>query len=499
VIKGLLDGARVLVVDDDEVDQMLVRRALKRIGAEFVVTTATSAAEALATLRRTPVDCVLSDLHMPGDDGAWLLERVRTEGLDVPVVVLTGQGDEGVAVALMKAGAADYVPKDTLSPERLAAALRHAIRFHRTEREARRTRERLALALEATGLGTWELDPKTGSVSRDARCNAVYGREETSDVGTVEDAFGDVHPEDRASVEAAMAQALDPASDGRFRSDHRLPPGRGERWVRAEGRVYFLDRSPVRFVGTAQDITRQRTEELDARRRIEFEQQLIGIVSHDLRNPVSAMILGAQLVSKRVPAGSPLAETAGRILSSGDRAARLIRDLLDFTQVRTGRQLPLDLRPADVHTVCAVTVDELSVNYPSRTVLRSSEGDGQGWWDPDRIGQIVGNLLRNAITYSPEGSPVSVRSVGGSDQVTIEVCNDNRAGPIPEEIRATLFQPFQRGERRFDSERSVGLGLFIVSEIVAGHRGSVHLRSDTSGTTFLVRLPRDSRRASPPG
>ena len=114
---------RVIVIDDDDVDRMAVRRSLKASGIDADVTEATDAASALALLHSTPFDCALCDFRMPGSDGLELLRRLRAEGFSIPVIMLTGFGDEQTAVELMKAGASDYLAKP-VNTEQLLFALR---------------------------------------------------------------------------------------------------------------------------------------------------------------------------------------------------------------------------------------------------------------------------------------------------------------------------------------------------------------------------------------
>jgi CheY-like chemotaxis protein len=119
---------RILVVDDDDVDRMAVKRALKATGLGAAVTEAENAEDALALIEKLPFDCALLDYRMPGSDGLEVVRRAREKGLLVPFIMLTGFGDEQTAVELMKAGAADYIPKSSLTAERLALSLRTATR-----------------------------------------------------------------------------------------------------------------------------------------------------------------------------------------------------------------------------------------------------------------------------------------------------------------------------------------------------------------------------------
>lgn len=124
----LRDGiVRVLVVDDDLVDRMAVRRHLAGIGGTVEVTEAESVLEAIGKITDTPFDCVLLDFNLPDGDGLTFLRGMRTAGVSVPVVMLTGQADPEVTADLMQAGAADYIPKDALSAERLLQSLQRAI------------------------------------------------------------------------------------------------------------------------------------------------------------------------------------------------------------------------------------------------------------------------------------------------------------------------------------------------------------------------------------
>jgi PAS domain S-box-containing protein len=490
----LTRGLRVLLVDDDEVDRMAVIRALRQLGAGVDVTEAESALAAIEFLRTELFDCVISDLDMPGHDGAWFMAQVKAQGVEVPFVVLTGQGDEQLAVALMKAGATDYVPKTTISASRLGHVLQHAIRVHRAECEAQRAQERLHLALGATGLGIWDIDLRTRELSCDPRCREIYGVA-AEDTLSLEQALAAMHVEDHTLVRARAVQALDPASGGRYEGEHRVIgiSDSVERWVHATGQVYFIESRPVRFVGTVQDVTTQKLEKTAAWHRLEFEQLLIGIVSHDLRNPISAMMMGAQIITAKAPPDSALTSTGARILSSGARAMRLIRDLLDFTQVRIGHGLPVDKQPCDIHAVCQQALDECGLSHPDRKIILEKHGPGEGLWDPDRIGQVIGNLTRNAVSYSPAATPITVRCIGSADRVELEVHNHNLGDPIAPDVLATLFQPFRRGEKKYDAARSVGLGLFIVREIVVTHGGAVYVHSTAEdGTTFRVELPRQS-------
>jgi signal transduction histidine kinase len=127
------EKTKVLVVDDDEIDRMAVRRALNKAGVKIQLVEVSDGNSAIATLSNNSYDCVFLDYRLPDQDGLSLLQNLRSQEIRVPVIVLTGQGDEQIAVELMKAGAIDYLSKSRISPEILAQVLRNAIRVHKAE------------------------------------------------------------------------------------------------------------------------------------------------------------------------------------------------------------------------------------------------------------------------------------------------------------------------------------------------------------------------------
>ncbi len=225
--------------------------------------------------------------------------------------------------------------------------------------------------------------------------------------------------------------------------------------------------------------------------RAAFEQQLIGIVSHDLRTPTSAVALGASLLAKDSTLNERQASIAGRVVSSAGRIARMIRDLLDFTAVRLGQGLPMTPVATDLHELARKVVAEVQMAHPGRQLELTLSGSTAGHWDPDRISQVITNLVTNAMHYSPHDTTVGVECRGDApSMVSLTVRNQGPA--IPTALLPELFSPLHRGPDTSDpNRRSVGLGLFIVDGIVRGHRGTVDVRSnDTEGTAFTVRLPR---------
>jgi phosphoserine phosphatase RsbU/P len=243
--------------------------------------------------------------------------------------------------------------------------------------------------------------------------------------------------------------------------------------------------------------SRKRLEELvaeatrlqaEAKDRALFAEQMVGIVSHDLRNPLSSIAMGTALLV-RGDLSESQQRTLSRISRSADRANRLIADLLDFTQGRLGQGLTVSLKATNLHEAIAETVDELALVHPGRTLKHRREGAGSCLADANRLAQLVGNLVSNAVAYGQAQTPVTVTSTIDASSFSIAVHNDGP--PIPPHVQAHIFQPMTRGPHASSTGRSVGLGLFIVREIARAHGGSAQVLSTAEdGTTFSAVFPR---------
>jgi sigma-B regulation protein RsbU (phosphoserine phosphatase) len=221
--------------------------------------------------------------------------------------------------------------------------------------------------------------------------------------------------------------------------------------------------------------------------RAQFAEQMVGIVSHDLRNPLQAILMSTYVLGRSQLTNGQTG-SVGRIVSSATRAQRLIADLLDFTQARLGRGLAVTPREIDLRALAAGSLDELASAFPGRELRHRHEGPHACVADPDRLVQLIGNLVSNALSYGASDRPVTLATAASEDGFEIRVHNEGQ--PIAADLLPVLFEPMSRGINTPDTMKSVGLGLFIVREIALAHRGSVHVSSNAEGgTTFVVRCP----------
>ena len=216
----------------------------------------------------------------------------------------------------------------------------------------------------------------------------------------------------------------------------------------------------------------------------EFRERFIGMLAHDLRQPLSAIFMSSQLQQR---AGGKAAKFAEMQLRAARRMKRMIGELLDFTRNRPETGIPIQRKSVDFSELARTSVDEIGLAHPDVSVNLSIEGSCVGNWDADRLAQVCSNLIGNAIEHSPPNTPVTVALRGSSDAVALRVTNIGP--PIPDSVRSTLFEPFRRGSAR-QSTGGVGLGLHIVSQIVSAHDGTVDVESSELGTHFTVNVPK---------
>lgn len=221
-------------------------------------------------------------------------------------------------------------------------------------------------------------------------------------------------------------------------------------------------------------------------------QEVLAIVSHDLRNPLTAISNVAQLLSRNKDA--KVQRLAANLKRSTERATRLIADLLDFSQARMGGGIPIQRAPLDLRELLRDTVNTMSQSDPNRLIALRVDGDLTGQWDRERLQQALINLLANALAHSPADSTVYMTGADTGRDIRIRITNDNLSGAIPPEIHRHLFEPFKRFSIDSANPRhSVGLGLYIVDQIVRGHDGQILVESAERQTHFTLVLPRAAR------
>jgi two-component system, sensor histidine kinase and response regulator len=219
---------------------------------------------------------------------------------------------------------------------------------------------------------------------------------------------------------------------------------------------------------------------------LRMNEVFVAVLGHDLRNPLGAIVNGAELVA-RLSEDERTLKVARLIRSSADRMTRMIEQLLDVARIRSGR---IEMKPAehDLRDLARGLIAELDRGEGTRVRL-TANGDTRGRFDGDRIAAAVSNLVGNAMQHGGEGAPIEVHVDGAApDELVLRVANE---GVIPPEVLSTMFEPFHTSGPTSRAHGGLGLGLYIVQEFVRAHGGTVRARSSQEqGTVFEARLPR---------
>ncbi|HTJ43788.1 MAG TPA: HAMP domain-containing sensor histidine kinase [Kofleriaceae bacterium] len=214
--------------------------------------------------------------------------------------------------------------------------------------------------------------------------------------------------------------------------------------------------------------------------REELRERFIGILGHDLRAPLQVVSLA--LARMREGADDAAAKTLDRGQRAVERMDRMIKDVLDFARTQLGQGLPARPTANDMGAICRAAVDESRGAHPGRRIVVTTRGDLRGFWDHDRVAQALTNLIANAIAHGED--PIDVRAIDQGAHVVTEV--ENPGPPIPEEVRAHLFEPFRRGPTQGEG---LGLGLYIVGAIALTHGAICDVIADGT-TNFRITWPR---------
>ncbi|MFP2896143.1 ATP-binding protein [Corallococcus sp. 4LFB] len=479
----------ILNVNDDLASRYVTSRVLSLSG--FQVLEAGTGRETLA-LADERTDLVILDVRLPDMSGLEVCRRLKASPRTRSTLVLhlsaqaVGPGDRAQG---LEHGADAYLVAP-VDPEELVAQVHALLRLRRAEREVRvlsdqvqQQRRLLELAMGSAadpialydGDGTLIFANQAVATSRGSHHVHVPGR--------TMDALRAMDPQ----LEP-FAKSLDAA-----RRTGQVQRGRITLSSDTGVRHFEYTMSPATgptgaveaVIATGQDITELRNAE-------DFREQFIGILGHDLRNPLNALSMSAQQLQRQGELSDRQRVFTERILTSAERMERMIRQLLDFARARLGAGLPVVRSRCDLFDVVRGAVDESRASQPHREVLLDLRGDGRGAWDADRLEQVVTNLVSNALKFSPPESPVRVSAEGLASEAVLRV--HNLGAPIPAEQLPNLFAAWRRAGRS-DRERGVsaglGLGLYITEQLVKAHGGTVQVSStEAQGTTFTVRLPR---------
>jgi signal transduction histidine kinase len=296
--------------------------------------------------------------------------------------------------------------------------------------------------------------------------------------------------EQSAAMDHGLARALDRFSLAELVAEYRA--------LRASVTRLWLEQMPTTAENAMQLVRfNEAVDQILAESVVRFTAKLdsdadlfTASVSHDLRNPVNAVVMSVGLLNASKTLSEPERLASARIERSAKRIEAMLAELHDFTRVRLGGATAYNRQPTEIAQVCRDLIDEVRASNPGRRIILTQSGDTVANVDGHRIGQLVGNLLANAIQHGSPTAPIEVHVTGDDRSVGIEVHNEGP--PIAADELRDIFEPLRRGSSRsMDADGGLGLGLYIARTIAVAHGGSIEVVSTAAaGTTFSVRLAR---------
>jgi len=352
------------------------------------------------------------------------------------------------------------------------------------------SKERLKLAVDAAGLGTWDYNPLTGELILDHRSKAMLGLA-TEDEITYVNFIDLMHPEDRDHIDLSLKQALNGFQDGEFEKEFRTKETKnnGLKWVKFKGKAYFNSKKiAYRFVGTSLDITAQKLHDESTLELLKQKDDFISIASHELKTPITSLKASLQLIHRMRDNPSPkilnsLIDVSTRSL---DKVGILIEDLLNASRFNQGH-----LHVNKTKFVLAQVIDDCCQHVRMGGIYEIiTTGDLQleVMADSEKIDQVMVNFINNAIKYAPDVKEIKVHIVKENNMAKVLVSDE---GPgIPSEKLTHLFDRYYRVDTSGVQYSGLGLGLYICAEIIKKNDGQIGVESQLGqGSTFWFTLP----------
>ncbi|MCC9167275.1 hybrid sensor histidine kinase/response regulator [Pontibacter harenae] len=499
IIEENLGLLKILIIDDDNVDQMTIKRSLRKTDLLTEVFTADTASKGIQMLQEKTFDCVFLDFKLPDMDGLELLQKVQEIEIVVPILVVTSHGDERIAANAIRLGAADYIPKNFLTPEGIYHSINSALRIHKVEqsrleaeRQFKSSQYQLEFIISNSPMSFWRTDHNgvltyaEGKVFEMVGIDAAYVLGKHYSIGFAESPA--IVQRFKSAFSGETIQSVLEYKGFYFRS-HYVP--------------ILDDKQQITGItGFAFDITDsvlneralEKAKEI-AEESVRVKEQFIASVSHEIRTPMNG-ILGLANVLQKTTLDLHQKKYLKAIQTSADNLMVIINDLLDFSKI-SAKKLTFDQEELNIEELAEDTVLLLESKAQEKNnalTYSSSQSVPQTvLGDALRLKQVLLNLIGNAIKFTQDGKiNLSVHMYTETEEAAfLEFKVEDTGIGIPADKLSSIFESFNQGSN--DTTRKyggTGLGLTISKDLVELQGGFISVKSQPNiGSTFTFTLP----------
>lgn len=503
---------KFLIVDDNPDDRTLAKRELNREFKETQIIEVLNFEQFEESLAHKNFDFVITDYQLRWSNGLKILKMLKQEYPNCPVIMFTGTGSEEIAVEAMKEGLDDYVIKSPQHYLRLAKAVRSVYERYQKSKALQEVESKYLRLFENVPVGLYRINQEGQFLEANIALISILGYQSKEEIKQANLFNNHFQSQDLADIKNKIKQE---------QATHNLEIllyccDKSQIWVRYSGRsVYDENQNFLYYEGAIEDITQRKqaeaqisqllVQERKARKEAEVANRLkddfLATLSHELRTPLNSIVGWAKMLELGKLSSERVTEAIKVINRNARSLTKLIEDLLDVSLIIRG-QMKLNLRPVDLDEIVNSAIKiaipaaeaksiELHPPQPKPNIVAING-------EPERLHQIVWNLLINAIKFTPQGGKVTVELERIDDMIAIEV-TDTGIG-LESETIPYLFERFRQGDSSFSrSYGGLGLGLAIVRHFSELHGGTVEAFSagKNQGSTFRVNLPIPVALASP--
>ncbi|MFA8436647.1 MAG: response regulator [Marinifilaceae bacterium] len=510
-----MQTVKILIIEDDRVDALTQKRALKDSGYDADITYVENGTDGLKALENQQYDCIFLDFQLPDLDGMQFIKEIQRRGIEAPVIVVTSHGDEKIAAQTMKAGATDYIPKSLLTPEGLSQSLRNAlwskeneIQRRNTEKKLRMSQERLMEAQRLARIGNMEVNVKSEEIIWSEEACRIFGLS-CKDKASYRQYLKTIHSDDINLLVKKINEAI--LNQQSYNIDYRIVLPSGEiRYINDNGYPIEDENGMVyRLICTVQDITERKLIEKQlieakeiAEKMVNSKQQFIANISHEIRTPMNG-ILGLTNILHSMEEDQEKKGYLDAIRKSAENLVVIINDLLDVSKIEAGK-LKFEETPFDLNELLDSNFALFQQNVRDKNIRVHYKVDPMVQpkliGDPVKLLQVINNLVGNAIKFTQNGEvflKIDLKKNSETEQEIAFAIKDTGIG-IPSEKLETIFDSFAQASsdiaRKFGG---TGLGLTICRNIIELQGGKLEVESVVNqGSTFSFTLSFRKQRSS---